>query len=329
MRFILPVLLVLLALPANAQCVGKNLLETMPPAKRADLEAAIATHPYPSGNLWRAQRGDSTIHIMGTVHLTDPRLDAYLAPLWPIVATSDLILLEGTLETTKQLETALLTDRSLMFITDGPTLPDRLSPADWQHLSDEMSARGIPGFMASKMQPWFVSMMLAIPPCAMASMAAKKGVDQRIMAHAQTVNIPTRALEPYDTVFSLFASETPEEEIETIRLGLSTSGNAEAVIATLADAYFTGRHRLIWELGRLQVEEADFKPSREISVLFNEMEAKVLTDRNANWMAGILKAASETDSVMVAVGAAHLSGEKGLLYLLGQAGYSLSRVDGF
>lgn len=329
MRFILSVLLALLAIPANAQCVGENLLETMQPAKRANLEAAIAAHPYPSGNLWRAQRGDSSIHIMGTVHLTDPRLDAYLAPLWPIVAASDLILLEGTLETTKQLETALLTDRTLMFITDGPTLPDRLSPADWQHLSDEMSDRGIPGFMASKMQPWFVSMMLAIPPCAMTAMVEKNGVDQRIMARALTASIPTRALEPYDIVFSLFDSETPEEEIETIRLGLSTSGNADAVIATLTDAYLAGRHRLIWELGRLQVEEADFKPSREISVLFNEMEAKVLTDRNANWMAEILKAANRTDRIMVAVGAAHLSGEKGLLYLLEQAGYNLTRIDGF
>ncbi len=329
MRFILSFLLSLLALPAFAQCVGENLLETMSPEDRAIMDAAVAAHPYPSGNLWRAQNGSSTIHIMGTMHLTDVRLDSYLEPLWPIVDAADLILLEATRETMEQLKSAMLTDASLMFITDGPTLPDRLSPKDWDLLTTEMSARGIPGFMVSKMQPWYVSMMLAIPPCAMAGMTEQNGVDQRIMARAEAQNVATRALEPFDILFSLFGSDDDEAELDNIRMGLGMAHNGDALISTLIEAYLSGEHRAIWELNRLQASDTLPLTPKEATEMFSDLETTMLTDRNANWMNVILPATDNADNILVAVGAAHLSGKNGLLYLLEQAGYTLTRVEGF
>lgn len=329
MRFILSLLFALFALPAAAQCVGENLLQTMQADKRAELDVAIAAHAYPSGNLWRATKNGSTIHIMGTFHLSDPRLDVYLDPLWPIIKAADLILLEGTRETLAQLQTEMATDPSLLFITDGPTLIDRLPTREWEDLSAAMSARGIPSFLVSKMQPWYASMMLSIPPCAMASMAEQNGVDQRIMAHAETHDIPTRALEAYDMVFSLLGGDDPEDELDAIRLALIGSNEADAMVATLTEAYLSGSHRAIWELSKHQMVEAQTKTDMDLTKMFAGMEAKMLTDRNANWMPVILEAAEEADNIVVAVGAAHLSGSNGVLYLLEQTGYALTRVEGF
>lgn len=329
MRFVLSVLLMLWALPAAAQCVGENLLQTMQADKRAELEATIAANPYPTGNLWRADKEGSTIHLMGTMHLSDERFDAYLEPLWPIVQAADLVLLEATSDTMEQLKTEMLTDASLMFITDGPTLIDRLPTQDWDRLSHEMSARGIPSFLVSKMQPWYVSMMLSIPPCAMAGIAAQNGVDQRIIAFAETNNIPTRALEAYDVVFSLFGGDNAAQELDGIRMALIGANDGDAMFATLVDAYLSGDHRAIWELSLHQAMEAQPETGMDVSKMFADMETKLLIDRNANWMEMILATAEDTENTLVAVGAAHLSGETGLLYMLEQAGYDLTRVDGF
>jgi len=215
-----------------------------------------------------------------------------------------------------------------MYITDGPTLPERLPEEEWQTLVEEMSARGIPGFMVSKMQPWYVSLMLSIPPCALAGMAEQNGVDHRIMDYADDHNIPSRALEPYDTVFSLFGGDTPEQELAGIRIALAGAKNGDAVIATLIDAYLSGQHRAIWELNRYMMRRDSGLSVSEIDKLIAEMEGPMLIDRNINWMDVILSAAEETDNIVVAVGAAHLSGEKGILYLLEQSGYTLTRIDG-
>ena len=329
MRLVLIALLSVLSFPVSAQCVGENLLESLAPKDRAILDAAIAQHPYPNGNLWKAQKPGSTIHILGTMHLNDDRLGPYLKPFWEIADAADLILLEGTRESMDKLKERMIKDPAAMFITDGPTLPERLPEDEWQALITEMSARGIPGFMAAKMQPWYVSMMLAIPPCAMAGMAEQNGVDFRIMEYADSHNIPTRALEPYDTLFSLFGGDDPQEELDAIRLALVGAKNGDAMIATLIDTYLSGEHRAIWEFNRLQIKRVSGLSEAEADKMFTEMEGPLLIDRNVNWMDVILPAAAEKDNIIVAVGAAHLSGEKGLLYMLEQSGYTLTRVEGF
>jgi uncharacterized protein YbaP (TraB family) len=329
MRLILSFVLSLLALPATAQCVGENLLKTMSDQDRATLDAAVAANPYPEGNLWLATKGNTSIHILGTMHLNDARLDPYLEPFWEIADNTDLILLEGTRETLEQQKQRMVKDPSVMFITDGPTLPERLPEDEWQALVKELSTRGIPGFMASKMQPWYVSLMLSIPPYALAGMAEQNGVDHRIMDYADRHNIPSRALEPYDTVFSLFGDDTPEQELDGIRLALAGAKNGDAMISTLIETYLSGQHRAIWELNRYQMRHDSGLSEAEADKLVAQMEGPMLNDRNANWMEVILPAAAATDNIIVAVGAAHLSGEKGLLYLLEQSGYTLTRVDGF
>lgn len=325
MRFILLFVASLWSFPAFPQCVGENLLETMPADKRAELDAATSSHPYPSGNLWRAQKGDSIIHVMGTIHLSDPRLDAYLAPLWPIVDASDLIMLEADSKSIEALKSAMLTDASLMFITDGLTLPERLSPEDWESVTTKMSARGFPGFMVSKMQPWYVSLMLSIPPCAMASLAKQNGVDQRIMARAEAKTIPTRSLEDYNVVFSAFRSMEDGTDLDMIRMALASDTNADAMTYTTIEIYLSGNHRQIWELSRHHAYEVANPTNQDIEKVFSEMEAVLLNDRNISWVPVILDAARESKSILVAVGAAHLSGKTGLLYQLEQAGYTLTR----
>ncbi len=329
MRLILSFVLSLLALPTTAQCVGENLLESLAADQRAILDAAIASHPYPAGNLWLATKGNSTIHILGTMHLNDARLGPYLKPFWEIADNADLILLEGTRGSMDKLKNRMLKDPAVMFITDGPTLPERLPEEEWQALITEMSARGIPSFLTAKMQPWYVSMMLAIPPCAMAGMAEQNGVDFRIMEYADSHSIPTRALEPYDTLFSLFGDDDPKEELDAIRLALVGAKNGDAMIATLIDTYLSGEHRAIWEFNRMQTKRDSGLSEAEANRLFAEMEGPLLIDRNTSWMDVILPAAAEADNIIVAVGAAHLSGEKGLLYMLEQSGYTLTRIEGF
>ena len=46
----------------------------------------------------------------------------------------------------------------------GPTLTDQLPPEVWTDLSTALANRGIPAFMAAKFRPWYISVMLGMPP---------------------------------------------------------------------------------------------------------------------------------------------------------------------
>ena len=82
-RFALGLCIALSPLPAAAACQGRDLLATLPGPERAALEAAVAAQPFAVGNHWRATRGGSTIHVIGTFHMFDARMTMHMRKLMP------------------------------------------------------------------------------------------------------------------------------------------------------------------------------------------------------------------------------------------------------
>ena len=318
------------ALPAPAApeqtCAGRDLMQDLPADQRASVDAAVDAAPYPRGNHWLAVKGDARVHIVGTFHLFDPRMTARMRKLMPVLHAADAIYLEATGKEFDQLRDALAAQPELMF-TKGATLPERLTAAEWTKLAAEMEARGIPAFLASKFQPWYISVLLGVPPCAMSQMSATtSGMDHLIMEAADQMHVPTRALEPYDTAFRAFAGMSDAEQLELIRASLPLTDQTEDMFATMTESYFHEEHRQIWELSRQLALHAPGADPARIARDFAMMEDSLISARNRAWMDVIVPAA-QGRTIVVAVGAGHLSGETGLLELLAQAGFQLSRQD--
>ena len=315
----------LLPLAAGAQCAGTNLIDALPAAEQATLRDAARAVPFPEGNLWRATRDLQTVHIIGTYHFDDPRHDAMLAAVAPLIASATTLLVEAGPVEEAALAERIAREPGVMTITTGPTLPELLPAADWQALSAAMKARGMPGFIAAKLQPWFLSMMLGIPPCDMARAAAGRGLDQRLIENATARDVPIKALEPYDTLFTLFDGMTQAVQLTMIRSALAMEPRAADLSVTLADAYFDQETRLIWEFMRkLTLEAPDADPAqaaRDIALL----ETAMMNDRNGAWI-GVISAAAAKGPVIAAFGALHLSGDLGVLNLLAQAGFTIERL---
>lgn len=329
MRFILTLLCLLasplvLATPVLATCAGTNLFSGMAPADRARLEQAAATHPFHQGNLWRATKGDQQITLVGTYHLSDPRHDTILESVLPHLDTATTLLVEAGPEEEAALLAAVAKDPTL-FIMPDTTLPTLMDPADWQALSDAMARRGVPGFMTAKFQPWYLTVLLAVPPCMMAEVqtGAKTGLDHRIIESAQARNLPIQGLEPYDTVFTLFDAFSRADQISMLRASLAIEDQAEDYIFTLADSYFAGESRLIWELMRdLSLQMPGYTPEQVESDLA-KIEQALLITRNQGWIP-VIEAAAAKGPVVAAFGALHLPGQHGIPYLLQQKGWSLA-----
>ena len=60
--------------------------------------------------------------------------------------------------------------------------------------------------------------------------------------------------------------------------------------------------------------------------MFAQLGDALLIQRNRNWMPVIAEAAATHDDLVVAVGAAHLIGDFGILWFLEQDGWALERV---
>lgn len=311
--------------PAQAECVGENLLDQLPAAERAALAAQADAVPYPRGNYWRATRDGLSVTIIGTYHLEDPRHAATRAIIAPAIAAASTVLVEAGPEEEAQLMARLAEDPGVMMITDGPTLLEQMPPEDWDRVAAAMAERQIPPFMAAKFQPWYVTMMLSIPPCGLAAMVDANGLDASVIAAAQEQDIPLRALEPYDTIFTIFGGMTRAEQIEMVMTTLAMEDQSVDMSVTLADAYFAEDSRVIWEFLKDQMRDAPGYTPAEVEAEFAQMEEALMSSRNRAWIP-VIEAAAQDGPVFAAFGALHLSGHDGVLALLERAGWRLERL---
>lgn len=314
-----------LAAPLAAECVGENLFDTMPPDRLAEIEAATAAVPFPTGNYWRATRGDEVITIIGTYHFDDPRHFPTLEVITPEITAATTVLVEAGPEEEKQLLDLLGRDPSKLMIMEGPTLVDTLPPEVWADLSQALSLRGIPSFMAAKFRPWYVTVLLSLPPCAMVGMVDPKGLDGLVIDTAEAAGVPVRGLEPFDTVFDIFDAMTEAEQIALIQSTLALEDQSSEYFITMADSYFAGQSRKIWEFMRVASYDLPGYTRAEIDAEFLRFEDLLSSSRNRAWIPVLTDAAAD-GPVFAAFGALHLSGEEGVLALLEAQGFTLTQL---
>jgi uncharacterized protein YbaP (TraB family) len=320
-------LLALAGLPATAQCVGTSYLDQLTPAQKADLTATTDALPFSEGILWNATQDDRTITIIGTMHIYDPRLDPIYAKISDTVANADLILLEATAKEEAELQDLIVTNPELLFITEGPTLPALLDDDTWGLIVAAATDRGIPGFMAAKMQPWYLSLILSIPPCATQDMlSGNLGLDHMIGEGAKAAGVPMQAIEPVTTLFDLFKDNPMDEQIDMLMVSLTSPDIQQQMFVAMLDTYFAQDVGTLWEMSRIVMSEIPGVDPATATEMFNQMEQSLLITRNRNWMPVIADAAAAHDDLVVAVGAAHLIGAEGVLQSLENDGWTLTRL---
>jgi uncharacterized protein YbaP (TraB family) len=311
----------LMPIVAFARCEGTDLIAALPAEQRTDLEERASQTQFGEGLLWSAARGDTTITWFGTYHLAHPQTEAHLDTLKPLIEGADAVYLEVSNDDQARLETEIASDPSIMFITEGPTLPDLLGEADWQRYKSAMADRAIPGFMAAKFKPMWAAILLGVGPCeARAGVMEEDGIDKRIGDHAADINNPSRSLEDYRTLLTMMDSFPQEDQLDMIRLFFVWTGDADDMAYTLRQQYLNQKIAMIWELSRMITLETGGETAEEDFALMEEL---MLVRRNTAWVELLLNEA-EGRNVFAAVGAAHLPGPDGVLHLLEKEGFTIT-----
>ena len=327
-RLVTATFLTFAAMPAAAQCVGESYLKQLPASEQAALAAVAADTPYGAGTLWTATKDDQQVTVVGTMHIHDPRLEPIRERIKDTVQSADLVMLEATKEDQEKLQLLLSTDPEILLITDGPTLPDLLEAEVWDTIVEATTSRGIPGILASKMQPWYLSLLLSVPPCAFQDMmTGRLGLDHMIIEDAEAAGVEMQALESVLTLFEIFEKAPMEEQIDMLRVNLLPAEVQQQMFVSMLDSYFSGDIATLWEMSRVVMENTPGVDTQAAQDAFESFETSLLIDRNRNWMPIIKEATEQHDDIVVAVGAAHLIGEEGILQFLQNEGWTLSEID--
>jgi uncharacterized protein YbaP (TraB family) len=134
--------------------------------------------------------------------------------------------------------------------------------------------------------------------------------EMHFLKEAVQADKPIDGLEGMDEQLSLFDAVPIEEQLSWILEAIQQPEDQEELWARMIDAYkkedMDGLHNLIIEGSPELAQYTDI----------------FLYDRNARWAKSLVERSAER-SLFIAVGAGHLGGDRGLLALLREAGFSL------
>lgn len=311
---------------ADAACEGGDLFAEMAPEDQAAIRAAAAAVPFSHGNFWRATRAGDELILVGTYHFDDPRHEATLTALAPFIRAAGVLMVEAGPSEEAALARAVGEDPGLVVINDGPSLLERLPEDTWARLAAALAARGVPGFVAARFRPWYAAMLLALTPCEMASGGADNGLDRRLIRLAEEEGILVRALEPWNTLFTIFGDMDADEELAMIESSLAMEERADDYAATIREMYFDGDSRLIFEMTRVLARDLAGDAPEEADAGMDVMEEMLMNRRNRAWLP-LLEEEAAGGRVVAAFGALHLAGREGVLALLSRRGWRVVPLD--
>ena len=269
--------------------------------------------------MWVVKDADSTIYLLGTIHVLKPdtkwqtdKLDAAIAQsdtLWQELPTSDpmaigmellpLIMQHGYSQDTK--------------------LTDLLTPAEMQSLDEAAKLTGVPGMSGvalNRMRPWNAALNISNSAVMRAGYDPLSSVDGQIEKKFGARGIKPNGFETARQQITIFADMTPEEELSFLRGTLQEYQNAPTEVEKLVTYWANGD---IAKLNALFLSEAKDEGGSFYDQLF--------TNRNRNWTAKIEEMLAGKGVTFIAVGAGHLVGEDSVIAMLAAKGIKADRYQ--
>ena len=243
-------------------------------------------------------------YLFGTFHLMCKEDIHFSANLQAGMKAADEVYFEMDLDDPANTLGALF----LMNMKNGTSLKDLYTEEEFARLNDFFKdSLSMPMAMLQKMKPLFLEALLYPKLMDCKNMS---GIEQELMTMAQKEKKEIKGFETMAFQASVFDSIPYKTQASSLLKTIDSLATYKVYFAKMLEVYKTQQIDSIQNL----FTESEYGQAENMEIL--------LTKRNQNWVEQ-LQTILKTKSVFIAVGAAHLIGEEGLIMLLRKDGYTL------
>ena len=272
---------------------------------------------------WKVSDENSSVWVLGSIHLAD----STLYPLAPVIDTafarSDELAVELNMndeEVVKEIGKESVSQGML----DERLLRDILPPEMWNTLD-----RDIPMVVFEKMRPWLVATTLSAYAFEQAGLNPEYGIDYVLLDRAAANGKAIVGLETAEEQIGALADTTESDSagVYYLKTTLREIAEFETLVKNLIHAWKTGDDDLLRSLLNKDDEEDESEETSSSDQKFKEgFEQRVYVNRNAKMAESIATFLREDRNVFVVVGVAHLALEKdNVIDALRKRGFKIER----
>jgi len=286
--------------------------------KTEDNELSVGLEVSENPFLWKIE-GENPSYLFGSMHLSDERLLTLPDIVLDAIEESDAVYTEIELDQ----QSAIKSDE-LSRLPTSQTIYDLLPDDVEERVDSYLKTKGLTLSLFSSYKIWVVSSNLVLLD-EIEYLYLNPSLDQYIWNLAVSYDKTTGGIETIEEQVGFFDIFTIDEQIEMLNDTLDDleeyASKGETATDTMKDLYIEG------DLDALQ--DFMFSSSEENVELYKKFEEILLVNRNENMTDRIDQLINENTETQYffTIGAGHFYGDYGLITLLENKGYTVTRVQ--
>ena len=264
--------------------------------------------------LWKVADADTTIYLFGTIHLLPPGTQWRSAAFDKAAAGSDTLVVETDIDESDP--SATIGELFKLAISPGlPPLAERVKPEKRAALATAVAKSGIPASAFDKLETWAAGFLLLAGQFKDLGLESESGVESVLKKQFVDGGKPIGQLETNAEQLGFFDTLSEEAQRNFLEGVIDDAGAMKEQFGEMLAAWSRGDIAGIAKSFNADMGEAP------------ELLDALIARRNANWAKWVKSRLDQPGTVMMAVGAGHLAGDKSVVNLLEKQGLKVTRVQ--
>jgi uncharacterized protein YbaP (TraB family) len=273
--------------------------------------------------LWRIEKdGRPASYLFGTVHLTDERVTNLSPAVKAGLNEAKVVALEVSDLSEAATASVIASSAPLVMFTDGRRLDSLLSSTEYDAVKSIIGRSGMPVDLAATFKPWIVTMILSVSDCERNKVqSGARVLDMKIAEIGKSRGLQVVGLETIPAQLESLAAVPEQQQLDMLRASLKFADRTDDMMETLVQLYLSRKIGAAMPFQIALAQQAGVSDQA-----FAGFQEKLLIERNEK-MQAVAEPLLEQGGVFIAVGALHLPGDKGLVTLLRESGYTVSPIE--
>lgn len=264
--------------------------------------------------IWQLSDEDTTIYLLGTVHLLPDDLNWRTDTIQAALDASDEIYFEIK-DDLRDPAAIMPIIQELALDPSQPSLAERVGEENAAKIAELTATVGIPSPALDIMESWFIAITLSNVMAQKFGASPESGVEISLRRDVDARNLPVKGLESVREQLGHLDGMSKETQDMFLTESLMSEEEMRTQFSGMIDT---------WARGDLEPFAAIFNEGAPIGT---ELRSSLLTNRNADWTGDIIERMGQPGTVFIAVGGGHLVGDDSVIAMLAEKGYVATRID--
>jgi uncharacterized protein YbaP (TraB family) len=264
--------------------------------------------------LWRTQTKNSTIYLLGSIHLMKQDVYPLSRTIENAFDQSDFLAVEADIADISRIDMTQVLNKAIY--QGGDSLEKHISNNALAVVRKETERLGLPFELIKMQKPWLLALTMESLELMKAGYDPEYGIDKHFLIKAQGKK-KILEIESFDYQVNLLSGFSDTEQELFLLYALKDLDLLTREVDKLVGAWKTGNsHVMETFVTKSVVDESRFYPIYE----------KLIIVRNRNMADRIENYLQSRGTYFVVVGAAHLTGSRGIIQLLRNKGYIVEQM---